>query len=79
VGLITTGKDDADMMRLLSYSRDLYDKFENEDEGGVGKLTLIENEQLLLTLPPPILFFAEYYGDIYYTCNSSTHLVAFMV
>jgi len=52
VGLITTGKDDADMMRLLSYSRDLYDKFENEDEGGVGKLTLIENEQLLLTLPP---------------------------
>ncbi|XP_052816220.1 pyruvate dehydrogenase phosphatase regulatory subunit, mitochondrial-like isoform X2 [Mya arenaria] len=36
VGLVTVGKDDPNMMRLLKYSRELYNEFENEEDGGLG-------------------------------------------
>jgi hypothetical protein len=38
VGLVAVGKDDPEMMKLLQYSRNLYDGFEQEEDGGIGKL-----------------------------------------
>lgn len=36
VGLISVGKDDPAMMKLLQYSRNLYEGFEQEEDGGIG-------------------------------------------
>lgn len=36
VGLIAVGKDDPAMMKLLQYSRNLYEGFEHEEDGGIG-------------------------------------------
>ncbi|XP_060599081.1 pyruvate dehydrogenase phosphatase regulatory subunit, mitochondrial-like isoform X1 [Ruditapes philippinarum] len=36
VGLVAVGKDDPEMMKLLQYSRNLYDGFEQEEDGGIG-------------------------------------------
>ena len=33
---MTVGKDDPNMMTLLRHSRNLYEEFENEEDGGVG-------------------------------------------
>lgn len=36
VGLVTVGKDDPEMIKLLQYSRKLYEEFEKEEDGGIG-------------------------------------------
>ena len=36
VGLVAVGKDDPEMMKLLQYSRNLYEGFEQEEDGGIG-------------------------------------------